>query len=677
MGMRRIAGSWVVAVSAIVVTAAGAASEPSAGGVALHSEGMARSVNPLQDFYLYANGQFLRDNPVPPAYSAWGQFQILDQKNQDFIHQLLQSAAADRSARRGSELRKIGDFFASGMDEAAVEKAGIAPLKAEFARIAAIDSPAELSAALAHLQLIGVDAAFGMGQMQDYADSTQVIAVVGQGGLGLPDRDYYLKDDAKFAAIRKGYEEHIARMFVLLGDSASAAAEEAHAVMALETRLATVSMPTENQRDPHAIYNVRDLAALAQQAPAINWPRYLAVSGVPQVTSLNVAMPDFFAGLSHEIEATPIAQWRSYLRWQLAHGFAPFLSKAFVDENFRYAQLVSGSKELLPRWRRVLRTENGALGFAVGHEYVKQRFPPEARAQVLDILHGVRAAVQQDISTLPWMSEATRAKALEKLALIEERIGYPEVWRDYSKLTIDRGPYVLNVLRANAFENARQLAKIGKPVDRTEWGMVPQIINAYYGSSMNNITFPAGILQPPFFDPDAPAAFNYGAIGGVMGHEITHRFDDRGSQFDGHGNLAKWWSKEDGEKFKAGVQCVADQYSGYAVDGDLHLKGKLVTGEAIADLGGLLLAYRAFEASAARAAAPMGGGYTPEQQFFLSYSRFWGENVRPEQARMWATSDPHPPTNFRVNGTLANVPQFAQAFGDPGAAADPKRCVIW
>src|SRR5258706_4425004 len=316
--MRRIASLGMAAAAAAVVTFAGAAGEAPATVTVLHAEWMDKSVDPLQDFYLYANGRFLHDNPVPPAYSSWGQFQILDQQNQDFIHELLQAAAADQAALAGTEERKIGDFYASGMDEAAVEKAGIAPLKAEFARIAAIDSPAELSAALAHLQLIGVDAAFGMGQMQDYADSTQVIAVVGQGGLGLPDRDYYLKDDAKFAAIRKGYEEHIARMFVLLGDSASAAAEEAHAVMALETRLATVSMPTENQRDPHAIYNVRDLAALAQQAPAINWPRYLAVSGVPQVTSLNVAMPDFFAGLSHEIEATPIAQWRSYLRWQLA-----------------------------------------------------------------------------------------------------------------------------------------------------------------------------------------------------------------------------------------------------------------------------------------------------------------------------------------------------------------------
>src|SRR5258705_611328 len=388
--MRRIATLGMAAVSAAVVTVA--AGEAPATVTVLHAEWMDKGVDPLQDFYLYANGQFLRDNPVPPAYSSWGQFQILDQKNQDFIHELLQAAAADTAALAGTEERKIGDFYASGMDEAAVEKAGIAPLKGEFARIAAIGSPADLTAALAHLQSIGVDAAFGIGKMQDYSDSTQVIAIVAQGGLGLPDRDYYLKDDPKFAAIRKSYEEHIARMFVLVGDSSAVAAGEAHDVMALETRLAAVSMPTEDQRNPHAIYNIRDLPALAKEAPAIDWPRYLAVSGAPRVTKLNLAMPGYFAGLSHEIGTTPIRQWRNYLRWQLAHGMAPYLPSAFVDENFKYVQLVSGSKELLPRWRRVLRVEKGAIGFAVGHEYVKRRFPPEARTQGIEILHANQAA---------------------------------------------------------------------------------------------------------------------------------------------------------------------------------------------------------------------------------------------------------------------------------------------
>ena len=663
------------ALAGMAAVAAAASIEPGAAESAVHVSWMDKKVDPLRDFYLYANGNFIRENPIPPAYSSWGVVRILNDRNQDIIHELLQAAAANTDAAPGSEQRKIGDFYASGMDEAAVEKAGIAPLKGEFARIAALKYPADLSAELAHLQVIGVDAVFSLGQMQDFADSTKVIATVAQGGLGLPDRDYYLKDDSKFAPIRKAYQEHIARMFQLLGDAPPAASAAASDVMKFETRFAEVSMPVEDQRDPHAIYNMRDLPALAKAAPALDWPRFLEASGAPPLTQLNMQMPKFFAAVSHEIENTPIAVWRNYLRWHLVHGFAPYLSSAYVAENFKFVQAVRGTKELLPRWRRVLNVENGALGFAVGHEYVKRRFPPEAKAQVVDILHGVRDALRSDLQTLAWMGDATRAKALAKLALIEERIGYPDVWRDYSKLSIDRGPYVLNVLRANAFDTARELAKIGKPVDRTEWAYPPQIINAYYDSSMNNINFLAGILQPPFFDPSAPAAFNYGAVGAVIGHEITHGFDDEGSQFDGHGNLVNWWTKEDSEKFQVGVDCIANQFSGYTVDGGMHVKGKLVAGESIADLGGLLLAFRAFQATPGYATAPSANGYTPNQQFFIAFARMYAEDVRPEQARLWAASDPHPPGNFRVNGTLANVPQFAQAFGAKGA--DAQRCVIW
>ncbi len=663
------------AFATVAAIASSAPIEPGSAERVLHPSWMDKSVDPLRDFYMYVNGNFIRENPIPAAYSSWGQVQILNNRNQDFIHELLQAAAANANAAPGSEERKIGDFYASGMDEAAVEKAGITPLKDEFARIDALRRPADLSAELARLQVIGVDAVFSLTEMQDFADSTRVIGTVAQGGLGLPDRDYYLKDDPRFVGIRKAYEEHIARMLQLLGEAPPAASVAAHEVMALETRLAEASMPVEEQRDPHAIYNMRDLAALAKGAPAIDWSRFLSSSGAPQVTQLNVQMPKFFAAVSHEIEATPIGVWRSYLRWQLVHAFAPFLSSPYVAENFKFVQTVRGTKELLPRWRRVLNTENGALGFAVGHEYVKRRFPPEAKAQVLDILHGIRAALRTDLESLSWMSEATRAKALDKLALIEERIGYPDVWRDYSKLTIDRGPYVLNVQRANAFETARELAKIGKPVDRTEWAYAPQVINAYYDSSMNNINFLAGILQPPFFDPEAPAAFNYGAVGSVIGHEITHGFDDEGSQFDGHGNLVNWWTKEDNDKFQVGVDCIANQFSTYTVDGEFHIKGKLVAGESIADLGGVLLAFRAFQATPGYSTAASVNGYTPDQQFFIAYARMYGEDVRAEQARAWAASDPHPPGNYRVNGTLANVPQFAKAFG--GSGADSKRCVIW
>ena len=644
---------------------------------ALHNEWLDKNVDPLKDFFQYANGGFLRDNPIPPAYSSWGQFQILNQSNQDYIHELLQAAAVNKSAAPGSDEQKIGDFFASGMDEAAVEKAGITPLAGELARIGALRRPQQLTAALARLQSLGVDAVFGMGQMQDFDDSTRVVGVITQGGIGLPDRDYYLKDDPKYAAIRHSYEEHIARVFMLLGDKPGAASAAAHEVMALETRLAKASMPVEEQRDPHAIFHMTDLAGLAKAAPAIDWPHFISAMGAPSMERLNLAMPAFFAAVSQELNSTPMPQWRNYLRWQLVHRYAPYLSKAYVDENFKLAQAISGSKELLPRWRRVLSTENGALGFAVGHEFVKHRLPPEARAQVLDILHVVRAALKEDLQTLAWMSDATRVKAIDKLQMIEERIGYPDRWRDYSQLHIDRGNYAANVMRANLFDNARELAKIGKPVDRSEWVYPPQVVNAYYDPSLNSINFLAGILQPPFFDANAPASFNYGAIGAVIGHEITHGFDDEGSQFDGHGNLANWWAKEDIDKFKVGVNCVADQFSAYTVDGDLHLKGHLVTGEAIADLGGLLLAYRAYHASPAFANAPTLEGYTPDQQFFLSFARFWAQSLRPEQARAYAASDPHPPGQYRVNGTLANIPQFAQAFGAPAAAMDPKRCVIW
>jgi putative endopeptidase len=654
-----------------------APAEPAPAAATLRLDWLDRSVDPGQDFFTFSNGAWLRQNPIPPEYSGWGVDRILIQQNQDFIRELLQAAASGQ-APAGSEERKIGDFYASGMDEAAIEQAGLDPLRPELARIEALQRQ-DLAAELAHLQSIGVDALFDFGQMQDFKDSSQVIAYAAQGGLGLPDRDYYLKQDARFRGIRREYLAHIARSFVLLGDSAAVAAREARTVLAFETRLAQASMPAEQQRDPRAIYHPMDRVALHKAAPAIDWPAYLAAVDLPQLQGLNLAMPHFFAAASREIGAAPLADWRVYLRWHLVQAFSPYLSTAFADEAFKLTQLLRGNKQQLPRWRRVANAEDRALGFALGHLYVQQKFPPQARQQVLDILHGIRAALQDDIRNLPWMSEATRARALEKEKLIEERIGYPDIWRDYSGLVVDRGPWVLNVMRANAFENARQLAKIGKPVDRGDWDMTPQEVNAYYESSMNNINFPAGILQPPYFDPAAPLAVNYGAIGAVIGHEITHGFDDEGSQFDGHGNLADWWSAADKQRFQAGVGCIATQFSQYTVDGGLHVKGKLVTGEAIADLGGLLLALRALQAAPGYAQAPAIGGYTPLQQFFISFGHSWADVYRPEYARELAVSNPHPLPQFRVNGTLANVAAFREAFPAPAGSPMVKQdaCVIW
>jgi putative endopeptidase len=506
-----------------------------------------------------------------------------------------------------------------------------------------------------------------------------VIGVAGQGGIGLPDRDYYLKQDPKFKQIRAAYVAHVARTFQLLGDGKNQAAREAATVMAIETRLARASMPLVEQRNPLAIYHVMSLAELDRATPNFSWSGYLREIGYPRITSLNLAMPEFFGALGKDLRSVPLDQWKVYLRWRLIDAFAPYLSKPFVAENFRMQSVLTGAKQLRPRWQRVVSAEDDALGFAVGELYVRKEFPPSSKAEVLGILHNIRAALKSDMATLPWMTPATRKAAIAKLDLMDERIGYPDKWRDYSALRIDRGPYVLNVMRANEFEQKRQLNEIGKPVDRNEWLMTPQTVDAYYDVSMNDINFPAGILQPPFFDPKAPAALNYGAIGWVMGHEMTHGFDDEGSKFDGHGNLENWWTPEDAKRFAAATSCIATHFSRYTVDGDLHVKGKLVTGEETADLGGLTLAWRAFHASPAYQQAKTIDGYTPDQQFFLAAAHIWASNMRPAQARHLVTIDVHAPPQYRVNGTLANMPQFQQSFHVPAGSpmVNAHRCVIW
>ena len=657
---------------------------PTSGAIVTGSDGLNldwldRSVNPAQNFFGYANGGWQKANPIPPAYSRWGTFNILQNENEDAIHKVLEDAAKNTQAQPGSDLQKIGAFYFSGMDEAAINQAGSKPLDPELDRINNITNLKQLQTEIAHLQMIGVDALFGMGEMQDFRDSTKVIGVVGQGGLGLPNRDYYLKKDPKFAKIREVYIQHIASSLELLGDTKDNAAREAGIVMDIETNLAKASMSLVEQRDPHAIYNVMNLVQLEKATPNFSWQDYFADVGHPELKSINLAMPKFFKAMGMQLASVPLSNWKAYLRWQLVDAFSPYLSQPFVDENFKMQSALTGSKELLPRWKRVTKAENNALGFAVGKAYVEMKFPPSSKAAVLEILHGIRAALNSDLKTIYWMGPDTRKAAIKKLDLMGERIGYPDKWRDYSALDINRGPYVLNVMRSNEFENNRELNKIGKPVDKNEWGMTPQTVNAYYDPSMNNINFPAGILQPPFFDPNAPMAVNYGAIGFVMGHETTHGFDDQGSQFDGHGNLKNWWTKADKRKFDKNVKCIADQFSAYTVDGDLHVQGKLVTGEAIADLGGLKLAWRAFHASPYYKEAKTIDGFTPDQQFFLGAAHVWAQNIRPEEARRLVTVDPHPPAMYRVNGTMANLPQFQQAYHVPknSPMVNKHICVIW
>ncbi|MFI4967698.1 MAG: M13 family metallopeptidase [Gammaproteobacteria bacterium] len=644
----------------------------------LHLDWLDKSGDPSKDFFSYANGGWQKQNPIPAAYSRWGTFAVLSKQNQDVIKQILEDSAKTKNAP-GSTEQKVGDFYAAGMDEQAVNAAGIKPLQSEFDAINAIKGQAGLQKEMAHLHMIGVNVMFNFGQMQDFKDSSKVIGAAFQGGLGLPDRDYYLKDDAKFKQVRDAYVTHVTNAFKLLGDAPDKAAAEARTVMGMETSLAQASMSRVDERTPTNIYHPMTMQELAAATPDISWQGYFTAVGHPEMQGINLAMPDFFKALDSAMAKTSLDDWKTYLRWHTVNAFAPYLSKPFVDEDFAMRSALTGAKELLPRWQRVVTTEDDALGFAMGKLFVEKKFPPSSKQAVVDILHGIRGALKDDLSTLAWMSPDTRKAAAVKLDLMAERIGYPDKWRDYSALDVKRDSYVQNVMRANEFLQKRELNKIGKPVDKEEWDMTPQTVNAYYDPSMNNINFPAGILQPPFFDPSAPAAVNYGALGFVMGHEMTHGFDDQGAQFDGHGNLKNWWTPDDLKKFQVATDCISNHFSQYTVDGGLHVQGKLITGEATADLGGLTLAWRAFHASKAYKDAKTIDGFTPDQQFFLGAAHVWAMNIRPEESRRLVTIDPHPPGIYRVNGTMANMPQFQQAFkvADGSPMVNKDRCVIW
>lgn len=644
----------------------------------LHLDWLDQGVKPEQNFFAFANGAWCKQNPIPAAYPSWSVFAALEEKNLQIIHQIIKTIAKNPTYQPGTIDQKVGDFYYSGMNTAAIDKSGVTPLQPEFLRIENIKQVADLQHEIAHLQLLGIDAPFGFGEMQDFKDSNQVIGAAEQGGLGLPDRDYYLKKDKKFAEIRHAYVAHISRMLELLGDKPKNAARAAQTIMHMETAFAEASISRIEARDPYAIYHPMDLAQLQQATPNFNWQTFFTDLGHAEIKHINLATPKFFNFLNIQLKNISLYDWKIYLRWHLIHATAPFLSKPFVDENFSMAKKLSGAQKLLPRWHRVVNTEESALGFAIGKLYVEKMFPPSSKKAVQDILANIRSALKKDLQTLPWMTPATRQAALKKLDLMEERIGYPDKWRDYSALQIDRGSYVLNVMRANEFLTRYELNKIGKPVDKNEWSMFPQQVNAYYDPSRNNLNMPAGILQPPLFDPKASAAINYGAIGFVMGHEMTHAFDDEGAQFDGYGNLQNWWTADDLKKFQSATNCIANHFSQY-VEGGLHVQGKLVTGEATADLGGLTLAFNAFHTSADYAKAKTINGFSPDQQFFLGAAHAWALNIRPEEARRLIITDPHPPALYRVNGTFANMPQFQVAFNilNKGPMVNQDRCVIW
>ncbi|HEY6805408.1 MAG TPA: M13 family metallopeptidase [Pyrinomonadaceae bacterium] len=642
-----------------------------------------QSVQVCDDFYQYVNGGWIKANPIPAAFPSWSVGNILNERNRDLLHDTLEAAAKNSSVKKGSNEQKIGDYYASCMDEAKIEADGVKALAPEFDRIANIKDQKSLQAAITHLHLIGINALFVDGSNQDFKNSSEITAGVFQGGLGLPDRDYYTKSDDKSKMIRDQYLKHIAKMFELMGDDVAKAEAAAQSIMTLETKLAEPSLTRIEQRNPERLYHRMSMAQLGELAPNFDWSTFFTGIGLRQKTDVNVGSPEFFKAMNQLLPAASIADWQTYLRWHLINNTAASLSNAFVDEDFNFnRRILQGASENLPRWKRCVTATNTALGEAVGQVYVEKAFPPTAKARVLEMIRNLKAALRSDISTLSWMSDSTRKQAIIKLDAIIEKIGYPDRWIDYSNLKVDRSTFVVNRLHATEFSEHRDLAKIGKPVDRLEWIVPPQTVNAGYNPQNNEIIFPAGILQSPLFDPTADDAVNYGGMGAIIGHELTHGFDDEGRQFDAKGNLSDWWTPDDRKSFEERAQCIIDQFNGYEVEKGLNQKGELVVGESIADLGGLTIAYAALQKSMEGKPRPKNiDGYTPEQRFFLAYAHNWATNMRPEYARFIVNQDPHPLAKFRANGPLSNMPQFAEAFqckvGSPMVRPANKRCQIW
>ena len=638
-----------------------------------------RSCKPCDDFYEFAMGGWMKANPIPPEYSNWGTFTQLRDGNLTAMHSILETAA-QAHAPAGSNEQKIGDFYASCMDTQAIQAAGLNPIHEELAGIDAIQDGKGLETVITRLQREGAGVVFRFSSGQDEKNSSRVIAQASQGGLGMPDRDYYLREDEKSKQLRAGYQEHVTKMFALAGDPADRAAEEAATVMRIETELARASRTRVELRDAEKNYNLMTIAEFQALTPDWSWENFLRQIGAPPVEAVNVRQPEFFKAVNRELSSVPVADWKVYLRWHLLHASAPGLPEKFEEENFDFFQRkLNGVKEQLPRWKRCAQATDRSLGEALGQFYVQKYFPPEAKARARAMVNNLIAALREDIPTLSWMGPETKKEALAKLEAFTVKIGYTEKWRDYSKLAIDRASYGANVRRSIEFEEGRQIAKIGKPVDRTEWGMTPPTVNAYYNSRMNEIVFPAGILQPPFYDPNADDAVNYGGIGAVIGHEISHGFDDQGSKFDGQGNMHEWWTPEDRKNFVERGDCVVNQFNGYEVEPGLHQNGKLVLGESIGDLGGLAIAYAAYEKSIAGKRPKDIDGFTPEQRFFLGWAQVWGANQRAEAARTQTNTDPHPLARFRGNGPLSNMEAFAKAFGCKHGDAMVREnvCKIW
>ena len=621
-----------------------------------------KSIDPCVDFYAYACKKWQAANPIPGDESGWGRFNELEERGEYTLRDILQKYSTDDPKRSMVE-QKIGDYYQSCMDEGAIEKAGTQPLGEEFAAIDAMKSSEDMATEIVRLHRRAVEALFTFSSDQDFKDATQVIGEVDEGGMALPDRDYYLKTDAKSVEQRQHYLTHIQKMFELLGDPSAKAAAQAKTVMAIETTLAKGALDRVSRRDPEKIYHRMSSKDLATLTPAFGWDVYLHGIGAPATTVLNVTEPQFFAHLDSVVKSYPLEDWKTYLRWQTVHGNSQLLPARFVNETFEFFdKQLTGAKELSPRWKRCVRYTNGDLGEAVGQKYVEATFGAEGKERTVKMVNELDKALTADIRQLSWMGEETKKQALVKLAAISNRIGYPDTWRGYSKLNIVRGQAIGNSLRANEFEFQRQLDKIGKPVNKNDWPYPPSTVNASYNPQLNNITFPAGILQPPFYDNNVDDAMNMGGIGAVIGHEMTHGFDDQGSQFDAQGNMRDWWSARDKKEFNKRTKCVADEYSSFPAVDDVKVNGKLTLGENVADNGGLRIAYMALLDSFAGQEPPPIDGLTAKQRFFLGWANVWCQNRTDSLARMLATIDPHSPGTWRINGSVSNMPEFKEAF---------------
>ncbi|HEX6504211.1 MAG TPA: M13 family metallopeptidase [Terriglobales bacterium] len=642
-----------------------------------------KKVDPCADFYEYACGQWRKSNPIPADQSRWGRFNQLTEYNRQVLHEILEKAAAENDSRP-PVMQKIGDYYHSCMDEQAVNALGFNPIKPDLARIAAIEKPSQLIDTVSYLQSKDVNAVFIFSSQPDLHDASMEIAGLRQGGLGLPDRDYYTKEDPKSKETREKYSAHVTRMFALLGDDEATAKQEANSVMIIESKLAQASLERVKMRDPKNRDHKMKVSELAALAPNLDIQRFVASSNSPSFTEINVVPPDFFQQVNSALASVPIQDWKSYLRWQAVHASAAVLSDPFVREDFEFfGRYLSGQQELQPRWKRCVRLTDDLLGEALGQPYVDETFGSQGKERMLQMVNSLEKALGTDIQDLSWMTPATKKQAANKLKEITNKIGYPDHWRDYSSVNIVRDDLVGNTERARVFEVHRERNKIGKPVDKSEWTMSPPTVNAYYQPPQNDINFPAGILQPPFFDQSVDDAVNYGGIGVVIGHELTHGFDDQGSKFDGQGNLSNWWTDQDRQEFDSRTGCVANEYSSFVAVDDVHLNGRLTLGENTADNGGVRIALSALNTQ--RAAKPDAKenqvieGFTPEQRFFLGYAQIWCENRSPESSRMLATIDPHSPGRYRVNGALQNDEDFARAFtckaGQPMVSANA--CRVW